>query len=84
MFDEFGAAVQWTSRNPVTLEEEVRQSSIELDRLVVEHMRYNRTSDSLEREKLAKRIRRRWCELVDHAIGYAIPSHPRCIFEFRP
>jgi len=35
---------------------------------------YRRTHDPVKRAVLAREIRRRWCELVDLAVGYTFPG----------
>jgi hypothetical protein len=50
------------------------QSNLELDELVADQLKLARTAEPMERAKLAKRIRRRWVALVDHAIGYRVPG----------
>lgn len=57
------------------------QSNLELDELVADQIKLRRTADVPQRAKLAKRIRRRWVALVDHAIGYRVPG-TRDVLEF--
>ena len=49
-------------------------STIELDELVADQLKLKRTAEPMQRATLAKRIRRRWVALVDHAIGYRVPG----------
>lgn len=70
VFDLFDAPVTWLDDwHGRTL-----HSSIELDELIADRLQYVRTGDIDKRAKLAKRIRRRWVGLVDHAIGYGVPG----------
>jgi hypothetical protein len=50
------------------------QSNIELDELVADQLQLRRSIDPMKRAKIAKRIRRRWVALVDHAIGFRVPG----------
>jgi hypothetical protein len=68
VFDEFGEPVTWVDDwSGRTL-----HSGIELADLIADQLQYQRSADGERRAKLAKRIRRRWCALVDHAIGYTV------------
>jgi hypothetical protein len=72
VFDVFDAPVLWVDDwSGRTL-----QSNLELDELVADQFKLRRTGEGLERAKIAKRIRRRWVALVDHAIGYRVPGTP--------
>jgi hypothetical protein len=72
VFDVFDAPVRWVDDwSGRTL-----QSNLELDELVADQFKLRRTGEGLERAKIAKRIRRRWVALVDHAIGYRVPGTP--------
>lgn len=72
VFDLFDEPVTWRDDwSGRTL-----QSNIELDEIVADQFKFRRTGEGLQRAKLAKRIRRRWVALVDHAIGYRVPGTP--------
>lgn len=79
VFDVFGEPVTWVDDwSGKTL-----HSRIELDEIIADQFLFHRSADGDRRAKIAKRIRRRWCALVDHAIGYTVASSPD-VFEFAP
>jgi len=68
VFDVFDEPVTWVDDwSGKTL-----HSQLELEDVRADHLQYSRAGDPEKRAKLAKRIRRRWCALVDHAIGYRV------------
>lgn len=70
VFDVFDAPVTWVDDwSGRTL-----SSRLELDEIVADQWKLKRTAEPMQRAKLAKRIRRRWVALVDHAIGYSVPG----------
>lgn len=70
VFDVFGEPVTWVDDwSGRTL-----SSRLELDEIVADQWKLQRTAEPMQRAKLAKRIRRRWVALVDHAIGYSVPG----------
>lgn len=72
VFDVFDAPATWVDDwSGRTL-----QSNLELDDIVADQLKLKRTVEPMQRAKLAKRIRRRWVALVDHAIGYRVPGTP--------
>ena len=77
VFDVFDEPVTWRD----DWSDETRHSTIELDGLMKDHLAYRRSGNPIDRAKMAKRIRRRWCALVDHAIGYRDPGS-NDVFEF--
>lgn len=78
VFGEFGEPVSWLdSWSGRTL-----ISSLELAEIRADSAQYMRSGEGEKRSKLAKRIRRRWCALVDRASGYAWPDDPQSIVLF--
>lgn len=79
VFDVFDEPVTWVDDwSGKTL-----HSQLELDEVRADHLQYRRAGDPQRRAKLAKRIRRRWCALVDHAIGYRVAGSLD-VLEFAP
>lgn len=70
VFDVFDEPAEWVDDwSGKTL-----SSNLELRELVGDQLQFRRAGNVEKRAKLAKRIRRRWCALVDHAIGYRVPG----------
>lgn len=75
-FDESTAWVDpWSGRGLL--------STIELSDIRLDAIAYRRAAEGEKRAQLAKRIRRRWCALVDRSIGYAWLDVPGAIFTFK-